>query len=184
MEAPIGPRFLRITDIQNGGVDWSSVPYCECSGEVVQKYKLQPGDIVFARIGATTGKSYLVKEAPLAIFASYLIRVRTKPGLCPEYLSQFVNSGHYWQQINASKGGRLKQGINIPVLVNLMLPFPSLDEQLAVAHALDTVDRKIEAEERRKAALQALFKAMLHQLMTDQIRLTQSRRDAEAQRKL
>jgi type I restriction enzyme S subunit len=43
-------------------------------------------------------------------------------------------------------------------------------EQEEIAHVLAAADRKIEAEERRKAALQALFKAMLHQLMTGQVR--------------
>jgi type I restriction enzyme S subunit len=50
-----GPRFLRITDIQNDSVDWSSVPSCEISGEDFHKHQLKTGDIVFARTGATTG---------------------------------------------------------------------------------------------------------------------------------
>lgn len=73
---PVGPKFLRITDIQNGQVDWSSVPYCECSDADFQKYKLNDGDIVFARSGATTGKTFLVKNPPEAVFASYLIRLQ------------------------------------------------------------------------------------------------------------
>ena len=43
---PIGPRFLRITDIQGGRFDWSMVPYCEASENDAQKYKLDLGDIV------------------------------------------------------------------------------------------------------------------------------------------
>jgi len=49
--------------------------------------------------------------------------------------------------------------------------FPPLDEQHEIASALSTVDRKIEAEEQRKAAMEALFKTMLHQLMTGQIKV-------------
>jgi len=48
---------------------------------------------------------------------------------------------------------------------------PPLPEQREIARILSAVDRKIEAEERRKAALQALFKTMLHQLMTGQVRV-------------
>jgi len=58
---PIGPRFLRITDIQDDCVDWASVPYCKIESAEIQKYRLLSGDIVFARTGATTGKSFLVK---------------------------------------------------------------------------------------------------------------------------
>ena len=55
-----GPRFLRITDIQDGRVDWDSVPSCDIPKGGVPKYKLAPGDLVFARTGATTGKSFLI----------------------------------------------------------------------------------------------------------------------------
>jgi type I restriction enzyme, S subunit len=72
----IGPKFLRITDIQNNRVDWSLVPYCPIKADDLPKYKLADGDIVFARTGATTGKSYLVDDPPEAVFASYLIRVQ------------------------------------------------------------------------------------------------------------
>ena len=73
-----GPRFLRITDIQDGRVDWNAVPSCDIPKDDVPKYKLAPGDLVFARTGATTGKSFLIGECPEAVFASYLIRVRVR----------------------------------------------------------------------------------------------------------
>src|ERR1035437_6332158 len=72
----IGPKFLRITDLQNGSVSWDEVPYCVCSKDDLRKYLLRSGDIVFARTGATTGKSYQVIDPPEAVFASYLIRLR------------------------------------------------------------------------------------------------------------
>src|SRR5947209_2499905 len=55
-----GPRLLRITDIQNGRVDWTSVPSCEIDADDAAKYSLRAGDVVFARTGATTGKSFLI----------------------------------------------------------------------------------------------------------------------------
>lgn len=167
----VGPKFLRITDIQNGGVAWTSVPYCQCTPTETEKYKLLSGDILIARIGATTGKTLLVEECPPAIFASYLIRVRCKSSLLPAYLSQFTITQNYWNQINASKGGRLKQGVNIPVLKSLLISLPSLAEQQEITHTLSAVDDKIEAEEKRKAALQALFKTTLHLLMTGKVRV-------------
>jgi len=168
---PVGPKFLRITDIQDSSVNWASVPFCECSDKEYAKYQLQSGDILFARIGATTGKTFLVADCPPAVFASYLIRVRTESSLLPDYLSQFTNTDRYWQQIDAVKGGRLKQGINIPVINSLFIPMPSLVEQKEIAHILAVADEKIRTGERRRAALQALFKSMLHQLMTGQVRV-------------
>ncbi|MDO9538367.1 MAG: hypothetical protein Q7J68_08645 [Thermoplasmata archaeon] len=72
-----GPRYLRITDIQNGSVNWNEVPYCDIDDTDIPHYKLNSGDIVFARTGATTGKSFLIKGCPDSIFASYLIRLHT-----------------------------------------------------------------------------------------------------------
>ena len=62
---PTGIQFLRITDIQDGQVDWESVPHCKCSDNDLAQYRLEKNDIVFARTGATTGKSYLLKDLSL-----------------------------------------------------------------------------------------------------------------------
>jgi restriction endonuclease S subunit len=79
----VGPKFLRITDITEKGVEWNAVPYCKCPTDKIEKYKLIKGDILFARIGATTGKSFIIEDCPLAVYASYLIRVRTTKSSAP-----------------------------------------------------------------------------------------------------
>ena len=67
-------RLLRITDIQDGKVSWESVPFTDYPEDKAKTFKLSDDDILFARTGATVGKSYLVEAAPNnAIFASYLI---------------------------------------------------------------------------------------------------------------
>ena len=64
-----GPKLLRITDIQDTKVDWSLVP--RCTDEPPNSYLLRPGDILIARTGATTGKSFLIGSNPEpAVFAS------------------------------------------------------------------------------------------------------------------
>src|SRR5262245_59763735 len=98
--SPVGPRLLRITDIQNGTVKWESVPFCEIARPKAGNYRLQAGDIVFARTGATTGKSFLIRSCPESIFASYLIRLRPLSCILPEFLSQFFQSTSYWAQIS------------------------------------------------------------------------------------
>ena len=107
---PVGPRFLRITDIQDDRVEWESVPYCKIEAAVVPKYRLASGDIVFARTGATTGKSFLVDDPPDAVFASYLIRLRLlDKTLLPEFVSLFFQTAGYWQSI---KDGDCSIGID------------------------------------------------------------------------
>jgi type I restriction enzyme S subunit len=173
MKEDAGPRFLRITDISDyGKIIWEKVPYCEIRKEEIQKYKLMDGDILVARIGATTGKACMIKEAPETVFGSYLIRILLdKDRCCPEYVYYFTNTSPYWSQINANKEGKLKKGVSASFLKTLKIPLPPIDEQKEVAHMLNAVDNKIEVEEKRKASLKELFNTMLHKLMTGEIRL-------------
>lgn len=69
----IGPHFLRITDIQNGQINWADVPYCDVDERDAKKYKIENYDIFIARTGASTGENVLVINPPNAVFASYLI---------------------------------------------------------------------------------------------------------------
>ena len=72
-------KLLRITDIQNGKVNWDSVPFCSISASDISKFSVIPDDIVIARSGGTVGKSFKVGQVKQhAVFASYLIRVRLK----------------------------------------------------------------------------------------------------------
>ena len=131
-----------------------------------KKYLLVPGDILIARIGATTGKAFLVNDCPESIFASYLIRVKTKSPLLSRFLFTCFQTEDYWRQIRQNKDGRLKGGVNIPILQNLKIPLPPLPEQRAIAGVLQAIDEKIAVLELEAARLDELFHAMLDELMT------------------
>jgi type I restriction enzyme S subunit len=134
----IGPRFLRITDIQEVGVDWETVPFCKISDDDLAKYRLKDGDIVFARTGATTGKSYLVYDPPKAVFASYLIKVHINDkGLSPEYLFLFFQTKTYWDNINSGISGSAQGGFNATKLAELEIPIPPHPEQQRIVAILD-----------------------------------------------
>jgi type I restriction enzyme S subunit len=126
----------------------------------MERHRLSPGDLVVARIGATTGKAFLLENCPDAVFASYLIRIRPRSTLLPAFLGFFCLTQAYWQQIDQNKGGRLKGGVNLPILQNLTLPLPPLPEQRAIARALRAVQQAKEAR-RREAALERERKAAL-----------------------
>lgn len=80
--ASIGPRFLRITDIQDDRVDWDNVPYCKIEKADLPKYRLATGDIVFARTGATAeGGFNATKLGALAIPVPPLPEQRRIAGL-------------------------------------------------------------------------------------------------------
>lgn len=165
-------QFLRITDIQAEGVQWSHVPFCECPDELLGRYLLANNDILFARIGATTGKNFLVKEPPLAVFASYLIRVRLNDSVSADFISQFCDTIAYWHQISANKGNNLKGGINSSTLKKLLVPIPpERAEQEKIAETLQILDKKIRYAREKSRIFSDLFKTLLHHLMTGQIRV-------------
>ena len=163
-------RFLRITDITDSGVKWPTVPFCDCPAELLNKYLLGSGDIVFARIGATTGKSYLITNPPPCVFASYLIRVRAKQEIDPTFLSYFFLSAAYWHQVDAQKNANLKKGVSGSLLKTLIVPVPPLAEQRKIAGVLGLVQRALEQEERLLQLTAALKKTLLHQLFTQGLR--------------
>jgi len=146
----IGPKFLRITDIQNSSVNWNNVPYCKCNDKDIQKYKLETGDIVFARTGATTGKSYLIQNPPKSVFASYLIRLKLNDlkSFEPKFILYFFNTYEYWNKINTGISGSAQGGFNASKLSELDIPIPPLPEQKRIVAILD---RAFEAIDQAKA---------------------------------
>lgn len=159
-QVDVGPQFLRITDIQDDRVDWTSVPYCETSLTEETSAQLAPGDIVFARTGATTGKSFLIRTCPQrAVFASYLIRVRPNPSIVePRYLSWFFQTPDYWQQVTTNASGTAQPGVNASKLRSLTVPVHPLDEQRRIADILD----KANAIRRKRKETIALTEELLH----------------------
>lgn len=130
-----GPKFLRITDIQMGKVDWDSVPFCPISASDEDKHLLKDGDLVFARTGATTGKSFLLNNPPRAVCASYLIRVRPdSKKVLSEYLYLYFQSGKYWMDVKNGMSGTAQGGFNSSKLGALVIPIPDLATQAEIVN--------------------------------------------------
>ncbi len=166
--APVGPKFLRITDIQDDAVDWSTVPYCEAPSSKLAKAKIKPGDIVFARTGATTGKSFLIRNAPdSSVFASYLIRVRPSAKTDAVYLSHFFRSAGYWSQISNRTRGAAQGGVNATSLGEINVPLPPLAEQRRIAGILDAADALRRRRREALALLDALPGAIFAEMFGD-----------------
>ena len=130
-------KLLRITDIQNNFVNWETVPFTDYDESKAESYLLKDGDILFARTGATVGKSYLVNSLQEnAIYASYLIRVQTYNQVLPEFVKYFFESGYYWSQILCNSVGIGQPNVNGTILANLMLPIPPITEQKRIVKEL------------------------------------------------
>ena len=145
-------KLLRITDIQNNKVNWETVPFTDYDKNKAPAYLLTDGDILFARTGATVGKSYLVEGLKdSAIYASYLIRVQTSSVILPAYIKFFFESGFYWEQISLNSVGIGQPNVNGTTLAALTIPIPPYREQLRIVEeakkwlmVIDGLDVEIE----------------------------------------
>ena len=152
-------KLLRITDIQNNNVQWDTVPYTDFDTNKAESYLLNDGDILFARTGATVGKSYLVqglKEE--AIYASYLIRVQTYDAILPQYVKFYFESGYYWEQIVQESVGVGQPNVNGTILGNLNIPIPPIHEQDRIVSELSKWMGIIDVIEQGKIDLQTVIK--------------------------
>jgi type I restriction enzyme S subunit len=180
-DEPIGPKFLRITDLRIGGVSWNEVPFCLISETELEKHRLVDGDIVFARTWATTGKSFLVKDPPESVCASYLIRLQPNCDLVdPNYLNRFFQSDEYWAQIHGGISGTAQGGFNATKLSALVAPIPPLLIQQQIVQELDEQLSRLDAAlavadviQKRSAALR---RSLLHAAFTG--RLTEKWRES------
>lgn len=114
------PRYIRITDINDDGSLNDDIKTAEV---IEDKYKLIPGDIVFARTGATVGKTYM-HETGNAIYAGYLIKYQMDESkMKPAFMKAFTHSKTYYnwvansQKIGAQPNISAAQYDKMPVLV-------------------------------------------------------------------
>ncbi|EPM5537316.1 restriction endonuclease subunit S [Vibrio cholerae] len=151
-------KLLRITDIQDNKVDWSSVPYCTYETKY-ESSRLQDNDIVVARTGATVGKSFLIENAvENSVYASYLIRLRLAEGTLPKYLACFLHTPSYWQQVSEQKAGIGQPNVNGTKLKTLKLPLAPLAEQTRIVEKLDEVLAQVDTIKARLDGIPAILK--------------------------
>ena len=130
-------RYVRITDIDDNASLKDEIVYL--SAEDAEGFVLNEGDILFARSGATVGKSYLYnKNDGKCCFAGYLIRyVPNKKKLNPKYLLYFTFSNLYIEWIKIVATQSTIQNVSANKYDNLILPLPSINEQKEIIDYLD-----------------------------------------------
>ena len=166
------PTYLRITDIGEDN-QFRPSPRVSVRHPSVQTFFLNKGDLVFARTGASVGKSYLYNpnDGPL-VFAGFLIRVSPNPvKLQPVFLAFYVQSKRYWDWVATVSIRSGQPGINGQEYGTLQLPLPGPAEQRAIAEALSDVDGLLGALEALIAKKRAIKQAAMQQLLTGKTRL-------------
>ncbi|GAB3570709.1 restriction endonuclease subunit S [Spirosoma luteolum] len=168
------PRYIRITDFGDDGFlkndTFKSLPR-----EIAQNYFLQEGDILFARSGATVGKTFQFKGYEgEACFAGYLIRARPSAFLSSDFFYSFTKSGNYENWKNSIFNQATIQNIGADKYSILEVPLPPLAEQVAIAAYLDEQTAQLDGLIARKQRLMILLReekaALINEAVTKGIR--------------
>lgn len=166
------PRYVRITDVLENGfltqVDKKSI-----SRELAAGYFLEEGDFLFARSGATVGKTYLYRKSDgECAFAGYMIRFRPdRKKLSSEFLFQVTHSDFYYQWVKGMLRAGAQPNINGSEYSKFLLPTPPIDEQNKIVEILSSVDAAIEKAKSELDHLEQTKKSLMADLLTGRLRV-------------
>jgi type I restriction enzyme S subunit len=172
-EFPTKYPYIRVVDLQNGSVNIAGLKYLtEMQHRILKRYCISKSDI-YISIAGTIG---LVGRVPDELDGAHLTEnaaklVLNSPRVDQAYLVFFLSSEQGQNQIHQRTTKTSQPKLALSRITGISIPLPPLFEQREIARILQAVDRKIEAEEARKQALEALFKTLLHQLMTGKLRV-------------
>ena len=165
------PRYVRITDLTRHG-DLRKGTEVGILPSAIRNHTLHTGDIVFARSGATVGKTYLYdpSDGPCA-FAGYLIRFRPDPKRAlPEYVRWWTHSSSYWRWVRQTMREGAQPNINAQEYAKAILPLPSVEEQRLIVDSIARFSVAIESERAHRRKLQEVRSGLAADLLSGRVR--------------
>lgn len=165
------PRYIRITDFGDDGKlrkdTFKSLPE-----NIAKDYYLKEGDILFARSGATVGKTFIFNNYKgKACFAGYLIKASTdKEVLMPEYLYYFTKTTSYENWKNSIFSQATIQNISAEKYNNLLVPLPPINEQKLIIAYLDRKTLELDTLIRRKEELLIMLEQKKQSVINEAVR--------------
>jgi type I restriction enzyme S subunit len=165
--------FLRTSNVLWNKIDISSISSMPFSDEEFETLKLRRGDILVCEGGDVGRTSVWEGQLEECAYQNHLHRLRPKENNIVNYFFS------YWMEYAICLRGLYVNSANRTTIPNLsaqrlksfLIPLPPLEEQQKIAQILQSIDQRIEKEEKYKNALQNLFKSLLHNLMTGKIRV-------------
>jgi len=170
-DEPIGPRFLRVMDInKQPWINWSSVPYCNISQDDKARYALFVGDILVARM-ADPGKSAIVEQEVDAVFASYLVRLKTESLAHAYYLYYHLKSPAYGEYSAGAMSGSVQANMNAKVIVAAELVIPPAPILEKFVETILPLRQQIAANLDQSRSLATIRDTLLPKLLNGQFRI-------------
>lgn len=161
-------RYIRITDISDDGKLNDNIA---SPSEYDIKYLLNDGDILFARSGATVGKTFRYRKSyGKAIYAGYLIRlIPDIIRVLPDYVFYFTKTPYYTDFIKTNSKTVAQPNINAKQYGELKIPLPPLDVQQKIADVLDKASAFIEKRKTQMEKLDLLIKSQFIEMFGDPV---------------
>lgn len=157
-------KYIRITDIDDNSRKFIPNPLSSPDCVIEEKYELKKGDIVFARTGASVGKSYLYNHNDgNVVFAGFLIKFSiTKANPYFIFTQTLLASYRKWVLKMSMRSGQ--PGINAEEYKALQIQLPCIDEQNKIANFLSVIDDKINRTENQIKRTQEYKKGLLQNM--------------------
>ena len=164
-------KYLRITDISEDDHSFNFSKLTSPDDDLDDKYLLKNGDLLFARTGASVGKSYLYNSKDGKVyFAGFLIKFSLQTDVNPYFIFSQTLSKKFqnWVITNSMRSGQ--PGINAEEYSLLPISFTSLEEQTKIATFLTAVDEKIAQLSQKLHLLSQYKQGMMQKLFSQHIR--------------
>jgi len=176
IKEPVGPRLLRVTDMnKQNWIEWNKVPYCEINNKDSAKYRLEVGDLVVARM-ADPGKSAIIEQPMEAVFASYLVRLKTETLAHAYFVYGFLKSQAYADYSEGAMGGSsVQKSMNAKVIVDVDLIIPPQQVLNIFLQYILPLRKRLVANCEQSIALSGIRDALLPKLLSGEIQV----KDAE-----
>jgi len=158
-------KYIRITDIDDDTHAYINQDPVSPSGAFEERYRVRENDILFARTGASVGKSYLYRKNDGDLFfAGFLIRIHVKEGVDGEYvfLNTLTEEYDKWVLLESARSGQ--PGINAEQYRKYRFKLPSLNTQRRIATIARNIDVQIQKEALHLRLLQKQKAGLLQQL--------------------
>ena len=160
-------KYLRITDIDDETHEFSKSDLTTPLADLAMSadYLLKESDLLFARTGASVGKTYLYRQFDgMVYFAGFLIRARIGEGADPEFAYQATLTDAYKKYVAITSQRSGQPGVNAQEYADYQLMLPSKTEQQQIGMTLRSLDDLITLHQRKLELLQNIKKSLLDKM--------------------
>ena len=158
-------KYIRITDIDEASSTYTDKDIVSPDGILTDNYLVNNRDILLARTGASTGKSYLYKKTDGKLYyAGFLIRANVTTH-DPYFVFSQLHTHRYWRWVSIMSARSGQPGINSQEYSSFPIYITSIEEENKIAKLLSLLDKRIATQNKIIDKLQSLIKGMEDNLL-------------------